>query len=157
MADREQRKAFWTTLPGLLTAVATLITSIAGLLALFIKAGAAQRPPQVVAPGTPPALVQSDNPAQDAKSCQRIAGQWWWSTGGMVTIGADGSLQWRAHATDAQPLVVGRWVCTDSQQRQYFFSWSHAYTDTFTLSEDGRRLSGVNQQTQTKLFGNRQE
>ncbi len=163
MAEQEQQKTFWTTVPGLLTGLASCITAVAGLLAIFIgKGGEARRSAQaqtqiISAPVAAPAAVQHDNPAQDAKACQRIAGQWWWSTGGVVSIGTDGSLQWRAHAGDAQPAVIGRWVCTDSQERQYVFSWSHGFSDAMALSEDGKRVSGVNQQTQTKIFGNRQQ
>jgi hypothetical protein len=157
MPDSEPRKTFWTTLPGLLTGLASLFTAIAGLLALFIgrsgHARPAAQPMSVAATST----IQRDDPAQDAKACQRIAGQWWWSTGGGVTIGTDGGLQWRANPGDAMPAIVGRWVCTDSRQRQYVFYWSHHYTDDFTLSENGQRLSGTNQQTQIRLFGNRQE
>jgi hypothetical protein len=99
----------------------------------------------------------SDDPAQDAAACQRIAGEWVWSTGGIVTIGTDGALQWRAHAGNVQPDVVGRWLCTDSGRREYLFTWSHGFSDVFALSEDGERVSGTNQQTQLRLFGNRQK
>jgi hypothetical protein len=179
------RNSFWTTLPGILAASASLITALVGLLAFLTGRGPSPRasspapvvaaaqapdaraprsgaaePPSAApapAPAAPATSAPQDDPAQDAVACQRIAGRWVWSTGGIVNIGTDGSLQWRPHATDPLPTVIGRWLCTDSAQRQYFFSWSHGFTDVFVLSEDGQRVSGTNQQTQARLFGNRQE
>ena len=171
MPDDQQRPSFWTTLPGILTGIASLITALAGAVALFMHRGpepesppakqtqsSLQLPSSSQSPSSGVAAATSlppDDPAQDAAACQQIAGEWTWSTGGVVTIGSDGGLQWRANPGDARPAVVGRSVCTDSVRREFLFTWSHGFSDVFALSEDAQRVSGVNQQTQTRLFGNR--
>jgi len=157
MPDEQQRPTFWTTLPGIMTATASLITALVGVLALLMSRGGdvPSKPP--AAGASESSKVLPDDPAQDAAACQTIAGEWVWSTGGFVTIGTDGGLQWRAHAGDALPAVTGRWLCTDSGRREYLFTWSHGFSDVFALSEDGQRVSGTNQQTQVRLFGNRQK
>ena len=38
-AQNVKKQSFWTTLPGILTALATLITAIAGLIAIFSSGG----------------------------------------------------------------------------------------------------------------------
>jgi hypothetical protein len=153
-------------MPGMLAGTASLITAIIAALTFMDRSKPAPPAAAIVAPqsekpstATPPgaiADVPADDPDRDVTSCQRIAGNWVWSTGGLVNIGEDGSLEWRARATDPGPAVVGRWVCTHPKQRQYLFSWSHGFTDVFVLSADGRRVNGTNQQTSTPLFGNRQ-
>lgn len=166
MPDEQQRHSFWTTLPGILTGLASVITALVGVLALFVSRAPEPEPEPVRSPQTSqssqpsgvavtPPTLPADDPAQDAAACQRIAGEWDWSTGGVVKIGTDGGLQWRPNPADPMPTVVGRWLCTDSVRREYLFTWSHGFSDVFALSDDGQRVSGTNQQTQTRLFGNR--
>ncbi len=181
-ADDKERGSFWTSVPGMLTGAASLITAIVAALAFFERDNAAppaaaltssQKSAAVVSgvPATPAApserspastpatrvtALPPDDPQHDVTSCQRIAGRWVWSTGGVVNIGEDGSLQWRQRATDSRPALIGRWVCTSPKERQYLFSWSHGFSDVFALSADGQRVAGTNQQTNTPLFGNRQ-
>ena len=156
MPDTQQRPSFWTTVPGIMTGTASLITALVGLAALLMRDG--ETPPQPLSPAsTADTALPADDPAQSAADCRRIAGDWDWSTGGVVRIGGDGGLQWRANPADALPTVVGRWVCTDSVRSEYLFTWSHGFSDVFALSEDGQRVNGTNQQTQTRLFGNRRQ
>lgn len=177
MTNETHRRSFWASLPGVLTGVASLTTAAVAALTFVYRDRPAPQPaetgslqqPGVVAPkrtepvekqSTPPSnaiAMPADDPERDVASCQRIAGKWVWSTGGIVNIGGDGSLQWRPRATDPLPTVTGRWVCTDPQQSEYLFSWSHGFTDVFVLSADARRVNGTNQQTNTPLFGNRQD
>lgn len=152
--DKRQRPSFWNSMPGLLAGSASLITAIVAALTFMDRGKSAA--PSVASPSGSVAAVPADDIHRDVTSCRQIAGNWAWSTGGVVNIGDDGSLQWRARPTDAVPAVVGRWVCTDPQQRRYLFSWSHGFTDVFVLSADARRVNGTNQQTNTPLFGNRQ-
>lgn len=40
--------------------------------------------------------------------------------------------------------ISGKWSCTDIKKRIFSIVWDHGYTDTVTLSLDGQRLEGVN-------------
>jgi hypothetical protein len=64
---------------------------------------------------------------------------WNWGAGGSVTeIRADGT------GKDARGNTL-KWTVQNQPDRMYVISWSHGYTDTVTLSSDGKSLSGANQ------------
>jgi len=68
--------------------------------------------------------------------CADIAGEWKWFNGGTAVILADGTIQGTGHS----------WKCLDSSQRTFLISWSNGkWLDTLTLSQDGNRLDGKNQ------------
>lgn len=81
-----------------------------------------------------------------------IAGRWNWGAGGggVVEILADGS------GRDPRGNSL-RWTLRDPAARSYVLEWSHGYTDTATLSEDGNSLAAVNNRgsrfTATRVAG----
>lgn len=52
MNSKNDKKAFWSTLPGILTAIATVITAIGGIIAVVVN-----RPPTVAPTATAPPIV----------------------------------------------------------------------------------------------------
>jgi hypothetical protein len=72
--------------------------------------------------------------------CERIAGVWAWFVNGDVTFRDDGTL--------VQGSLTGRWTCADSDG-EVTIEWSHGYTDRVKLSDDGKRLTGTNNQGAT--------
>ena len=67
-----------------------------------------------------------------------LPGTWTWSMGaGAVVIRPDGTGQ------DGRGNTM-KWTLKDAATRTYVLSWSHGYTDTATLSPDGRRLDVIN-------------
>jgi hypothetical protein len=55
--------AFWTTLPGVLTGVAALITAVIGLVTLFHSAGGSSAPPVASTSENGPAVVSTSEPS----------------------------------------------------------------------------------------------
>jgi len=67
-----------------------------------------------------------------------IIGDWKWVTGDRVTIDANGTMA-RAH------YDKGMWRHTNAALREYTLSWDSGFVDTVTLSSDGQKLVGHNQ------------
>ena len=91
------------------------------------------------ASGAAPASAQ----ASGSDSCQKIAGNWKWFTGGIVIIHADNKVGWKA-TPNATSAIPGTWQC--DQKGAYTLSWSNGFVDSLTLSGDGNSLSGANAQ-----------
>ena len=143
-------KSFWTTLPGVLTAIATLLTAIGGLIAALHKSNT--NAPQASPVSSVPASVFSVTaPASGSmqavmpKGCQEAIGNWNWFIGGVVTIEKDGHMVWRKNEGDTFPTANGVWNCIDAQEREITLTWQQTnMTDTVKISKDGRSLSGSN-------------
>lgn len=133
-------KSFWTTLPGLMTGIASLLTATVTLLA-FLHGGKKSE-------DVPPA-----GPA-NAADCREIEGDWAWFTGGVVHIAAAGELSWKKDPSDALPAVLGQWTCTKTTPRQYDLAWQHGISDHVMLSPDKKTLSGTNR-TGVQVTGTR--
>jgi hypothetical protein len=73
----------------------------------------------------------------DAVGSVSISGKWKWFNGAEVTFYSNG-------AVDASNGAKGNWQCTHSVGRVYVIKWTNGWTDTLTLSTNGRRLSGKN-------------
>ena len=70
----------------------------------------------------------------DAVGSGGISGKWKWFNGAEVTFYSNG-------AVDASNGAKGSWQYTG---RVYVIKWTSGWTDTLTLSTDGRQLSGKN-------------
>jgi len=73
----------------------------------------------------------------DAVGSDGISGKWKWFNGAEVTFYSNG-------AADASNGAKGSWQCTHPVGRVYVIKWTNGWTDTLTLSTNGRRLSGKN-------------
>lgn len=138
MTDSRQPKNFWTTLPGVLTGIASLLTAVVALLN-FLNAGKTPKHPAPVlfAPQETGALL-------NRSECPEIVGSWNWFIGGVTEIQSDGSLIWKARDSDTVPTGVGQWTCLKGKPRKYQLAWQTGMADIVTLSEDQESLSGSN-------------
>jgi hypothetical protein len=72
LAEAEKKKGFWTTLPGILTGVAALLTALTGLLVVMYPHGVGE---SKESPGTAVgAGVESPKPATEGRSSAPAAG-----------------------------------------------------------------------------------
>lgn len=83
------------------------------------------------------------DPARAAGSCSVVPGLWAWFANGDVTFRSNGSL--------VQGQLTGTWRCANGRVT---IDWSHGYRDTLTIAQDGRSMSGVNQQG-NQVWGSR--
>ncbi|MGV8057647.1 MAG: caspase family protein [Smithellaceae bacterium] len=60
---------------------------------------------------------------------------------GNVFINSDGTCVYKGFLV---VTIGGKWKCTDPRKRIFSIVWNHGYTDVMTLSADGQRLEGVN-------------
>ncbi|MEW6185418.1 MAG: hypothetical protein AB1585_06730 [Thermodesulfobacteriota bacterium] len=74
------------------------------------------------------------NKGETAGPCTSIPGVWSWFANGDVTFSPNGGL--------TQGPRTGRWNC---QNGYLTIVWSHGYTDRLVLANDGRTMSGTNQ------------
>jgi len=82
-----------------------------------------------------------------ATGCDAIIGTWKWFTGRNHTFGPNGT------SSTAQVS----WQCIDPQRRIVRINWSNGrFIDTLTISADGRRVEGQNQQG-NRVWGIRHE
>ena len=89
-------------------------------------------------PGTPPATPPVAAPTVPPAQAAALTGSWdWGAGGGIVEIRPDGTGQ------DSRGNTM-RWTVRDARSGLYELRWSHGYTDTATLSADGRSVAIVN-------------
>ncbi|MEZ4406641.1 MAG: mannan-binding lectin [Polyangiales bacterium] len=78
-------------------------------------------------------------PAPAPAATLPVAGTWSWFNRTTVTLNADGT----GRATNN---FTARWRVLDAAARRVEINWNNGqYVDTLTLSEDGRSISGTNQ------------
>jgi hypothetical protein len=142
-------KSFWTTIPGMLTGVASMITAIVGLFT-FMNSGKAPAAPKAPAAITIP-FAQPERPV----GCGKVVGNWTWFIGGVVTFAPDGRLSWFQNPSNLIPTALGSWSCTDADKNTVALAWPNGFVDTVTLSADGKMLSGTNH-TGIQIWGKRQ-
>lgn len=137
-------KHFWTTLPGIMTGVASLITALVGLFAFLHKSPPA--PPQSAQVAFMPIPVPQGGASLQAvkpQGCEKAVGNWDWFLGGVVTIEKDGHIVWRRNAQDLFPSAVGVWNCIDTNAQELTLTWqATGMTDTMILSADGNQSQG---------------
>lgn len=135
------QRSFWTTMPGILTGVVSLLTAIVGLVTVLHKSA----PPAAPAPV---AFVPYALPSQIAvkpQGCEKAIGNWSWFIGGVVTFEKDGHIVWRKDPKDLFPTANGVWNCIDAQEQEMTLTWQQSgMTDTVKISHDGRSISGSN-------------
>ena len=156
MAGEGEQKSFWSTLPGLMTGTAAMITAIVSIVTVLGSKGKpaeAPNPKQSMAPVQAVPLLPGTAtiPAADSP-CQRITGEWNWFTGGVTRFMPDGSMEWRRQPEDPIPTALGRWSC-DDKSRKFTLAWAHGLTDAVELSQDGRSVAGFNQQNGIRVTG----
>ncbi len=91
--------------------------------------------------GAAPALGE-----EELDPCVDVIGRWdWLTTGGIVSVVEGGTLTF--HVNDATPIPTfrGTWTCSD-ETGEIVMRWETGLSDELTLSDDGDRLSGTNQQ-----------
>ncbi len=91
-------------------------------------------------------------PIAATSGCQDIVGKWRWFTGGFVAFAAD-QRAFFLPTEDAPPALTADWRC-DSETLTYTLSWSHGFTDTLKLYQDGQMISGRNN-TGVEVSGSR--
>lgn len=144
----DSRKNFWTTLPGIMTGTASLITALLALVTFTMGNCRNEKAP---APPPEPQIM-------NLNLCPEIAGSWDWFTGGVVTISEDGGLLWRQNPALPQSLsAVGRWTCLDTTPHTFTLSWQTGLTDQVRLSPDGKSLSGKNLMNGVVISGTRRD
>ncbi len=139
----DARKAFWTSLPGMLTGVASVITAIVSLMAVFHSKASAPDRSAVEARSAASAGAATQEPA--AQGCMELAGHWAWQSGGTVAIAEGGAATWTPDAGQAIAPIYGRWTCIDASAKRIMVYWQHGFVDTLTLSSNGQMLNGTNQ------------
>lgn len=73
--------------------------------------------------------------------CRAVPGDWAWDTRAFpATIFEDGTVI----ANDGGKRISASWMCLNSERGQIVVQWDTGFTDTLTLSSDGRSLSGGN-------------
>jgi hypothetical protein len=76
--------------------------------------------------------------AQESR-CSEIIGTWKWFVGPELTIKAD--------HTFSNGENSGTWEVTNAAERKYTFRWDvGGFVDEVSLSKDGRKLTGTNNQ-----------
>lgn len=130
----EGKHSFWTSLPGVMTGIASLITA---LVALFTFIGQSKDNSSSPADPSRPALVNLDR-------CKSFAGKWNWFIGGELLARKDGYIDWRKDPSDPAPVIVGSWTCAGASPVQVSVHWQNGITDNLTLSPDKGSISGVN-------------
>ena len=87
-------------------------------------------------------LVKLETAKLETEKLLDISGSWRPEHApGNVSINSDGTCVYRGFLLIT---IGGKWKCIDRHKRIFSIVWNHGYTDTMTLSADGRRLSGVN-------------
>ena len=127
-------QSFWTSLPGILTGLASLITAIVALFGFF---GHREKEAQTSAPS---GVVK----IQNLDHCKEFVGKWDWFIGGELRAQKDGSVDWRKNESDPQPVIAGRWTCIDAKPKQVNISWPNGISETLAFSPDKNSLSGKN-------------
>ena len=127
----KSKKKFWTTLPGLLTGAASLLTAILALSTFTLSNCHYAKDKE-------PGLL-------NVSDCHEIAGTWNLFVGGEVKIEMDGSLVWNQNTLIPGAIsATGRWNCLNANPRTYALTWQNGLTDHVQLSPDRRSLSGKN-------------
>ncbi len=74
MADQDSRSSFWTSLPGILTGAAALVTALSGLAIWHNKSAEQPRPAPVVERQTVPQPAPAVQPASQSQTASPQAG-----------------------------------------------------------------------------------
>ena len=74
-------------------------------------------------------------------TCGAITGNWRYSTGGLVTLDADGTAK---HDLVVVFNAVGTWECLNPARREIRITWNTGFTDVLTVMSGARRLEGKN-------------
>ena len=74
-------------------------------------------------------------------TCGAITGNWHYSTGGLVTLNADGSAK---HDLVVVFNALGTWECLNPARREIRITWNTGFTDRLTVMPGARRLEGKN-------------
>jgi hypothetical protein len=107
----------------------TVVAAVTGLILAFL------------------ALDDNDSHAGVSDPCVDVIGRWdWLTTGGIVTVAEGGRLTFHPNDLTPVPMYTGNWQCA-AASGEIAMSWSTNLSDRLTLSEDGSRLSGTNDQT----------
>jgi hypothetical protein len=79
---------------------------------------------------------------QSQPKCNDIVGQWKWFVGPQITFNADHSFSNGENS--------GNWEVTNAAERKYTLRWDvGGFVDEVTLSGDGRKLTGTNNNKNT--------
>lgn len=93
-------------------------------------------------PGAPLPATQSADRQRPASTCAAITGDWSWFTGGYVHFSDDGHAFFKP-TEDAPPAITATWTC-DAANGDYVVTWSHGFTETIRLYDNGDVVQGTN-------------
>ena len=133
--NNDKTQSFWTSLPGVLTGLASLLTAIVAVVGIFGH----HKKDETTSPA-PSGVVKLRN----LDHCKEFAGKWDWFIGGELRAQMDGSVDWRKDPSDPQPVIAGRWSCLDANPKQINISWPNGISETLAFSPDKKNLSGKN-------------
>ena len=87
-------------------------------------------------------LACGSMPAGLSLAPMSATGSWTWFNGGTVTISPDFTLK---HEQDGAVVDKGTWKAASIDGRTIKLTWDSGFTDTMTLSLDGKTLKGENE------------
>jgi len=151
LAEADKKQSFWTTLPGILTGVAALLTAVTGLLVIAYPhgfAGGKENPPAAAgtaagtmgavspATGSSPALTPSA-PSHGQKATVLVTGK----DGTQTTVFLNGFKHW--FTDDALELKSGQSIPFDKIRSIDFLTVHEFQRDVRVTLTDGRILDGA--------------
>ena len=74
-------------------------------------------------------------------TCGAITGNWRYSTGGLVTLNADGTAK---HDLVVVFNAAGTWECLNPARREIRITWNTGFIDVLTVMSGAKRLEGKN-------------
>ncbi len=138
--------------------VATIMASVAAIFSAYLQVR--DRAPSGSA--TPPQAESQVNgrPAPETKAaeCVDVTGRWrWHTTGGVVSIAKNGTIEWYRLPSDPSPLINGTWECDPKVNPRHFtFRWFQTnFVDTLVLSTSGQNMRGATTNNGFRLSGSR--
>jgi len=82
MSNNNEEKSFWSTLPGILTGIAAILTAIGGLIIALNAAGIISISPDATPTPTPPSAILTPSPTSTPnkeaylRNAEKLTGDW---------------------------------------------------------------------------------
>jgi hypothetical protein len=89
----------------------------------------------------------STSQSATSAACNAVQGDWSWFTGYVVSLKAN-------HTILYGDRPAGTWECINSSRNSARLKWSSGFIDSISVSNDGEKISGVNN-IGVKVSGNR--
>lgn len=148
----EKKGNFWTTLPGMLTGLAALITAISGLLTVILHLSSpSSKPPDSVTEPSHQTSKSTQTPTSETTSMS-VTGNWEWEGVGAATLQQNGNEVAGLLHYYKPPGLTASLQGTFNERELAFVWWftqgpsslqNPQGDGTLTLSADGRTLNGT--------------